>query len=119
MNGRPRQAILLIEDEGAVRRALQLMLLDKGFDVRAFGSARAAFASDWIQLAGILLADYRLADGDGIEVLKQLKATGWDGLAILFSGYVTPALREAAQAAGFAAVLEKPVRAHELLPLIE
>jgi len=114
----PRPILLLVEDDGSVRRSLQFLLLDKGFDIRAFASAVAALASAVAETADVLVADYRLADGDGISMLRELRRRGWPGKAVLITGMGSPQIAREALDAGFLAVLNKPVRPHELLALI-
>ena len=61
------------------------------------------------------MADYRLPDGNGIQLLDDLHARGWAGRAVLMTGYPSAALAADAVASGYAALLEKPLRLHELL----
>jgi CheY-like chemotaxis protein len=111
---RPR-VVLLIEDDEAVRRSLQLLLHWRGYDVRSFGSAAPVLDGRGIDDIDILVTDYRLPDGDGLGVLRALRRSGWDGKAILITAFPSPALTESARATGFDAVLEKPLRQHELV----
>ncbi|MEI9928825.1 MAG: response regulator [Sphingomonas sp.] len=112
---RPR--LLLIEDDDTVRRSLQMLLQGQGFDVRSFASAAPALR-DTPESARVLVADYRLPDGDGLVVVRRLRERGWAGRAILITGHGSPALTEAAHAAGFDVILDKPLRQHELLSAI-
>lgn len=107
--------ILLLEDDAGVRRSLHLLLRAQGYDVRAHASAAQLLADPMVGEAAHFVADYRLLDGDGVRVLGALLAAGWVGRAVLITAYATEALRETALTAGYAAVLEKPVRAHDLL----
>ncbi|MDF7777756.1 response regulator [Sphingomonas sp. AOB5] len=109
-----RQRILLVEDDDGVRRSTHLMLQAQGFEVRSFASAAALTADPAIGEAAWLVADYRLSDSNGLEVLGALRASGWQGRALLFTAFSSATLRDAAEAAGFEAVLEKPVRPLEL-----
>ena len=109
-----RPTILLLEDEPAVRRSLQLLLQGNGFRVRSYGSGMALLADPTARDAKGMVADYRLADGDGLTVLRDLKAAGFSGRAILVTAFGSPELSERARAAGFSQVLEKPL-AHRLV----
>ncbi|MCH4894643.1 MULTISPECIES: response regulator transcription factor [unclassified Sphingomonas] len=107
--------VLLIEDDDAVRRSLHLLLHGRGFDVKSYASA-ATLANDRAAAdARFLIADYRLADGDGIGVLRGLKRRGWHGRAILVTGHYSDALCDAALASGFDAVLAKPLKHGQLM----
>lgn len=113
-----RPVLILVEDEAALRRALQLHLFNQGFDVRAFSAAAPVLADGSADEATVLIADYRLPDMDGLALLERLHARGWHGRAVLITGFLSRALSQAANIAGFAAVLEKPVPHHRLVAAI-
>lgn len=110
----PRPQLLLIEDDEAVRRSLQLLLHARGFDVRAYAAATPAMSAAGKDDYVALVSDYRLPDGDGIGVLRSLKRNGWAGKAVLITGFPSQHLFDSARASGFDAVLEKPLRSHDL-----
>lgn len=107
--------ILLLEDDAGVRRSLHLVLRARGYDVRAHSSAELLLADPKVHEAQHFVADYRLHDGDGISVLGALRDAGWLGRAVLITAYPSEALHDDALAVGYAAMLEKPVRTHDLL----
>ncbi len=109
------RVVLLIEDDEAVRRSLQLLLHWRGYDVRSFASASPVLDGQTLGDIDILVTDYRLPDGDGIGVLRALRRSGWGGKAILITAFPSTTLTESARATGFDAVLEKPLRQHELV----
>ncbi len=104
-----RPTILLVEDEPAVRRSLQLVLQGNGFVVRSYGSAAALLADPGARDARGVVADYRLPDRDGVTMLRDLLATGFSGRAILVTAFGSPELTARARAAGYTRVLEKPL----------
>ena len=104
--GRPR--VLVVEDDAAVRRSLQLLLRGHGLDVRAFASARQALADPQAKTAACLVVDLVMPEIDGIALLAALRAAGWSGPAILISGQLTPERSASAAQAGFATVVRKP-----------
>lgn len=110
-----RGRVLLLEDDDGVRRSLQLLLQGNGFEVRSFASAKQALADPLSTDADFLVADNRLPDGDGISALKTLRARGWEGHAVLVTAFPSASVSDAAERAGFAVVLEKPLRQHVLL----
>jgi FixJ family two-component response regulator len=109
---RPR--LLLVEDDAGVRRSLQLLFRGRGFDVQAYATGAALLADPLVADEGCFVADYRLDETDGIEVLAHLRARGWRGSAVLITAYPTAEIRERALRSGFDAVLEKPFREHVL-----
>lgn len=107
--------LLLVDDDDNVRRSLHLLLQFRGFQVRSFASAAPLLDDEAALKAVCMVADHRLPDGDGIDVLQRLREAGWSGRAVLITGYPSADLKERAAHAGFSAVLEKPLRQHELL----
>lgn len=110
-----RPLVLLVEDEDGVRRSLQLFLTGRGYRVRAFSAVAPAIADPASREATLLVADYRLPDGDGLTLLAGLRQRGWQGRAILVTAYPSEQLARTAATAGFAAIIEKPLRHEELL----
>lgn len=111
----PRR-IILVEDEEAVRRSLQLLLAWRGYDVQSYASATAAIGrASEIDDSDILVVDYRLPDGDGLGVLRALRGAGWSGRAVLITAFPTATLLDGAKSCGFHVVLEKPLHQHALL----
>jgi FixJ family two-component response regulator len=110
-----RGTVLLVEDDRAVRRSLQLLLHSLGYKVMSYGSVAPLLGNSSAGEAALLIADYRLPDGDGIGVLQELRGAGWAGRSILITAYPSPDLSEKARSAGFDVVLEKPVRRHDLV----
>ena len=110
-----RRTILLVDDDDAVRRSLQLLLHWRGYDVRSFAAAGTIIADTRLDAADVLIADYRLPDGDAFGVLRALRRNGWHGKAIMITAHANDLCRDAAAAAGFDAVLTKPLRQHELI----
>ena len=104
-----QSTILVVEDEPAVRRSLQLLLQGHGVRVRSHGSAAAALADPLALAADGLIADYRLPDSDGIALLGKLRQKGFAGPAILVTAFEAAGLDREASAAGFHRVLHKPL----------
>lgn len=89
---------------------MQLLLRGHGWDVRAYGSAETMLGDPQASDAVCLVADYRLAEIDGIELLRRLRARGWPGKALLITGFPSPELEAAARDVGYDQLLEKPFR---------
>lgn len=107
--------VLVLEDDHAVRRSVQLLLQGRGFDVKAYATAEALLADPQLDKAECILADYRLSASDGILVLEALRARGWPGAAILMTAFASDELTARAKSAGFVDVLHKPFRDHALV----
>lgn len=107
--------LLLIEDDAALRRGLQLLLQGQGYQVLSFASAGAALADPASVEATHVVVDYSIPHCDGIEALRTLQSRGWHGVAVLITAFFSDALREEAISAGFVEVLPKPFRNDILL----
>jgi len=114
-----RASVLLVEDDPGVRRSLQLLLRSRGFEVRAYGAGRAMLADSAAMDAALLVADFKLGDGDGIQILDALRQKGWVGPAVLVTGFPSEDLEARAAKAGFSRVLHKPLAEGALADTVE
>ncbi|AHE55819.1 response regulator [Sphingomonas sanxanigenens] len=113
---RPR--ILLVEDDSAVRRSIQLMLHAHGYDVRAYASGALALADPAATEAACLVTGYRMAGMTGSELLRGLRAAGWLRPAILITALRGDDPRDAG-GARFDDILEKPLLDRRLLACVD
>jgi two-component system KDP operon response regulator KdpE len=112
----PLPHVLVAEDNTLVADAMRLLFEETGHRVTTAGTivdvVRAA-ASDPVDL---LLLDLGLADGDGLDVLDQLR--GRDAMprvSVALTGRDEPDVIARCRAAGCRDVLLKPVPVGELL----
>lgn len=106
--GNPK--ILLAEDDPGVRRALQMLLLGGGYDVRSYASSLALLADKSARDALCLVTDYRMPGLDGLALLRALREAGWTGKAVLITAFHTPELVQQAITEGFDMVFDKPLQ---------
>ena len=66
--------ILIVDDTPANLRLLSQMLLDKGYEVRAVTSGARALESVSVSIPDLILLDIKMAEMDGYEVCRHLKA---------------------------------------------
>lgn len=111
----PSRRLVLIEDDAKVRRALQLLLQGQGFQVLSFASAAPALANPDTLAVEHIVVDYVMPQCDGVEFLEAIRRQGWNGNAVLMSGFYSKSLEAKAIAAGFSAILAKPFRDDLLL----
>jgi len=114
-----RPKVLVVEDDPAVRRSLQLLLQGRGYDVRSYASGASLLADRATRDAACILADYAMPDIDGIALLRELRADGWAGPAILITAYHSRNLEERAAIEGFAEIFEKPLPDRLLTDTVE
>ena len=67
-------AILLVEDDEALQRALAITLRSRGYDVMVAGTATLALDLITRRRVDVAIVDLGLPDLDGIELVRQLRA---------------------------------------------
>ncbi|HXE81335.1 MAG TPA: sigma-54 dependent transcriptional regulator [Vicinamibacterales bacterium] len=114
----PAAAILIVEDEALLRWSLRERLVQEGYDVEEASTAAEALqkASDGVDLA---LLDYRLPDGDGIEILRRIKAQSPDTLVILMTAFSSIENAVEAMKLGAYHYINKPFNIEELVVLVD
>ena len=80
--------ILVVDDEQLIRWSLTSRLTDEGYGLVEAGTAAEALARHR-EGVDLVLLDYRLPDGDGLTVLKQIKEVDPDTLVILLTAYAS------------------------------
>src|SRR5512133_2783734 len=71
-------AVLVVDDEPAIREALERALRLEGFAVRTAGGGREALEEIARQEPAVVLLDITMPDLDGVQVIKRLRADGSD-----------------------------------------
>jgi FixJ family two-component response regulator len=107
--------VLIAADDQAVRDALQFALRLEGFSVRTHSEASAILADGGLARTACVILDDRKPHLDGFDVLSRLRTHSLTAPVILLTSHATPSLRAQAAAAGFRAVLEKPLLNNILL----
>ena len=106
--------ILIVDDEQSMREVLAILLKKEGFDVLTAGSRAEAAAALTRCAVDMILTDVRLPDGDGIEILRHVKAASPETVVIVMTGYGTSADAVAARKLGAFAYLFKPFDVDEV-----
>ena len=110
--------VALVDDDGAVRSSLRLLLVGRGYDVDVFAGGQAVLDANLGDDHFCLLADYLMPDVDGISLLGKLRKQGWAGPALLITGHFDSSLEKRAEAAGYSAVFEKPLHSERLIDAV-
>jgi two-component system nitrogen regulation response regulator NtrX len=105
--------ILILDDEPNIGRSLSLILEHEGYSVRIANSL-AAFRDVSGRVDAYML-DVRLPDGNGIELLKQIRQSDPSASVIMISGHAT--IADAVEATRYGAFdfLEKPLSRDKVL----
>lgn len=102
--------ILLVEDHGVTGRVMARLLRSAGHRVTLTASVAATRQVLYEDVDfDLLLSDLGLPDGNGLEVLEIVRASGFDIPAIAISGYGTEDDERQSREAGFAVHLTKPI----------
>jgi len=109
--------VCVVDDDDAVRRALEFALDLEGFAVETYGSGEALLLRSQPAVPACLVIDERLPGVSGFETLRQLQARHVDLPAILITSHPKPSIRDAAAAAGVP-ILEKPLLGDVLVTAI-
>jgi len=120
----PALQILLAEDHIETARAIQRLLAGRGHQVRHARAVAEAVTLAEENPPDLLICDFNLKDGSGIELLSRVRRTCSNVEhcrlpAIVMSGYLDEAIRARAHAAGFSRHLEKPIDSQTLLEAVQ
>ncbi len=104
-----RDSILIVDDEPGIRELVGQILQDEGYEVQTAASGEDALEAVGRDVFDLILLDLWLPGIDGIEVLKQLKASGVSTPVIVISGHASAEQAVTAIQAGAHDFLEKPL----------
>jgi CheY-like chemotaxis protein len=111
--------ILVVDDESDTLLYLYDFLTSEGYFVE--GSSNPADALEDIRrrAPAVVLADVRMREMDGFELLRRIRAAFPKTRVLLMSAYADEGAPAAAAAFGAEAFLSKPIRREELLSVLE
>ncbi|AKJ10761.1 transcriptional regulator [Streptomyces incarnatus] len=110
-----RGAVLVVDDDAAIRRALERGLRLNGFAVRTAGDGAEALAAMADAPPDVLVLDVSMPGMSGIEVCTRLRAEGRDLPVLMLSALDETADRIAGLQAGGDDYLVKPFALQELV----
>lgn len=100
--------ILVMEDDLSVAKGLEMVLREDGFDVNLAGTGELAMEAFREKRFDLLVADLRLPDIDGMEVIRRVKAQKPETEVIVITGYGTTETAVEAMKLGVSDFLPKP-----------
>ncbi len=114
--------ILVVEDEELIQELFRLELAKQGFttlDARSVHEAMKYIYNKNIEI-DLCLVDLRLPDGNGINLLSQIKSVRSEIPIIIMTGHGSQAILEAAMRSGSFDYIEKPFSIEkDVLPVIK
>ena len=106
--------VLVVDDEQSMRELLAIMLRKDGFDVVAAESRTQAAAVLARGPVDLIVTDVKLPDGDGIEILRHVKAAAPETVVIVMTAFGSTETAVAALKLGAYDYLIKPFDVDEL-----
>jgi DNA-binding response OmpR family regulator len=100
--------ILVMEDDLSVAKGLEMVLSEEGYTVNLAGTGELAMEAFRQKRFDLLVADLRLPDIDGMEVIKKVKEEKPETEVIVITGYGTTAKAVTAMKLGVHDFLPKP-----------
>jgi PAS domain S-box-containing protein len=116
-----RKSVLVVEDDPDARALISRILVDAGAQVSEAGNADEAMQQIRISVPDVLVSDIGMAQLDGYQLLRNLRAAGLDATrlpAVALTAFSRLQDRADALAAGFQVHLAKPVRAEALIAAV-
>ena len=106
--------VLIVDDERSMCEMLAILLKKEGLEVCTAGSR--AEAADLLRggPVALVLTDVQLPDGDGLEILRHVKAASPETAVVVMTAYGTSEMAVAARKLGAEAYILKPFDVDEL-----
>lgn len=110
--------VLVVDDEADLLATYDRLLRRHGYRTIAAGSQQAALAALEGEPLALIIADLRLPDGDGLDVVRAARARRPPPPVIVVTGFASEPSRRQALAAGATAYLAKPFSTSALTTLV-
>ena len=112
------KVVAVVDDEGAMRRAIVRLLSASGFATRDYASAEAFLDCPAARKSDCLVLDIDLGGMSGIELRRRLKTCGSNLPVIFITAMDRPAIQREAMEAGCIGYLPKPFAGNVLIGMI-
>ena len=111
--------VIVIDDDIAVREAMESLLRSVGLDVRAFGSVQEFSAAKLPEGPSCMVLDIRLPGQSGLDFQDELRRRDIRVPIIFITGHGDIPMSVRAMKAGAVEFLSKPFREQDLLDAIQ
>ena len=111
--------VFVVDDDPSVRAAVKLLIESSGFVVESFATAQEFLGAKRPDAPGCLILDVCLPGLNGLDLQRELAATGVDIPIIFLTSHGDIPMTVQAMKAGAMAFLTKPFRDQDLLDAIQ
>lgn len=112
----PQKALIsIVDDDDSVREAMKGLMKSLGFAAESFSSAEDFLRSPRQHRTACLIADVQMPGMSGLDLYRQLVASGQPIPTILITAYADEGVRARALQAGVICYLPKPFTDDDLL----
>ena len=110
--------VAIVDDDGAVGNAIEVLMRSVGLAARAFSSGEEFLRSPELRRAGCLVVDFDMPKMNGLDLHNNLSRLGKDIPTVLITAYPSDDIRARALQAGVI-YLRKPFDESNLLTCIQ
>ena len=110
--------VLVVEDEPDMVATYERLLRRQGYEVVSARTLADGLRTLLHRTPDLLIADVKLPDGDGLDVVRVAQGMAVPPPAIVVTGFASTLTREAALAAGATAVMTKPFATEAFVVLL-
>ena len=108
------KSLLIVDDDNPFRERLARAMEKKGFEVIQAEGVQKGIDSVKAKKPSFAVVDLRLADGNGLEVVKEIQTSNSDSRIIMLTGYGNIPTAVAAIKEGAIDYLAKPADAEDV-----
>ncbi|MCS7308139.1 MAG: sigma-54 dependent transcriptional regulator [Aquificaceae bacterium] len=109
--------VLVVDDEQSVLLAIGKVLSKHGYETITLSDT--ANLQEHVERADLLIMDIRLTGGNGVELVEELRAKGYNLPVVFITAYTDPDMIIRASRLGAVDVLKKPFGADDLLRAVK
>jgi two-component system, NtrC family, nitrogen regulation response regulator NtrX len=110
-----RAAVLVVDDEAAIRDSLHMILEYEGYRVEEAASGSQALTKVGERAPDAIVLDIKMPEMDGLELLKALRERGYEMPVLMISGHADVATAVEATRRGAFDFFEKPLQRERVL----
>jgi FixJ family two-component response regulator len=110
--------VIIVDDDAALREALEELILSAGMQAASFASTRDLLDAGMLDRPGCLILDVRMPGASGLDLQHQLAASGNHKPIVFLTGHGDILMSVQAMKSGAVDFLTKPVRDQTLLDAV-